>query len=461
MKYKLFLFVLISAFAGRAQNPHISGTVSVSIKNGTIAADLMVSNLPRLGNAYALLLNSGMNIRYIRDSADRHNFQMDRYYDDNVSGEAFAYYLPGPKGQGRFLPKAFRISYVGAFPVISDTLKSSNTGDWKGNIAFNGDYLRASEQTAWYPVLYDTVNDIKYDKVTYDLKITCDDGNSIYVNGSDPVHGSSASLSSKTPVELLLFVGNYEFNKKGRSWFVNSKLNEAQQDVLSSWTGRITSFYEKKLKAPYGYAVTYVGATPLSKKQAWLFVTYPSIVIIGREPYDFKGYFDVKTAAVKDSSDISFIAHELGHYYFGTYFVPNAELNWMFLEGITEYISLKAVRDLLGERFYSKAMAKYVKQVEKNDFIPLNLIKNPGDIGNNYRYNYVPLLLSALEKQIGEESMWKWLNTVFNSKNVKSNYDFFRSSLLQSGVPQKQIDAFESTYITSPDAKKNVIARLN
>jgi len=29
-----------------------------------------------------------------------------------------------------------------------------NTGDWKGNIAFNGMSLRAAESAAWYPILY-------------------------------------------------------------------------------------------------------------------------------------------------------------------------------------------------------------------------------------------------------------------------------------------------------------------
>jgi hypothetical protein len=67
------------------------------------------------------------------------------------------------------------------------------------------------------------------------------------------------------------------------------------------------------------------------------------------------------------------------------------------------------------------------------------------------------LLLTALEKEIGIEKVWTWLNVVLTSKNAKSNYDFFKSTLLKSGLTQKEITDFENKYITASDAKQQTI----
>ena len=95
------------------------------------------------------------------------------------------------------------------------------------------------------------------------------------------------------------------------------------------------------------------------------------------------------------------------------------------------------------------------------EITPLNEIKNGEDIDNNYKYNYIPLLISALENQIGQKNVWKWLNYVLESKNVKTNYHFFKKSLLESGVTEKEFNDFENYYIKADNAKKNVIESFN
>lgn len=441
-----------------AQYPHITGTVRLSITKGIIECDLKVSNIPEIGG-YSILLNAGLNVNYFRDSSDSNNYYYERYYNDKISYEAFQYYFPNNDNTQRFLPKNFRINYIGAFPVINDTLRMSNGEDWKGNIAFNNKYLRATEQSAWYPILYDTLNDVVHDKVTYDLKIICEDEENIYINGSLPIKDSVAILNSNIPSELLIFVGNYKFIKKDETWFVNTFLDDKEQNVLCNWSNKIINFYENKLKIPYGYSVIFMGAEPVSKSQNWMFVTYPTIVVIGRYPYNIKGYFNQKTHEIKDSSIIEFYAHEFGHYYFGTYFNPNAELKWMFLEGISEYISLQATHEILGKKYYNESIQNYIEQIRDSDILPLNLVKE-SDIDETYRYNYIPLLLTTLENEIGEKKVWNWLNFVLNSKNVKTNYDFFKSSLLKSGVTQDEFNRFEETYIISPNSKSNVLNKV-
>ncbi len=60
-------------------------------------------------------------------------------------------------------------------------------------------------------------------------------------------------------------------------------------------------------------------------------------------------------------------------------------------------------------------------------------------------------------KEIGSEKTWKWLNVVLTSKNAKSNYDFFKATLLKSGLTEKEFTDFENKYIIASDAKQKTI----
>ncbi|MBK7633284.1 MAG: hypothetical protein IPJ13_02605 [Saprospiraceae bacterium] len=148
-----------------------------------------------------------------------------------------------------------------------------------------------------------------------------------------------------------------------------------------------------------------------------MFVTYPTIAIIGQESYNVKSYFTPNTNSLKDNSNIEYFAHELGHYYFGTVIVPNSELRWFFLEGLTEYLALQTVKDVLGEESYRAKIDTYLK--ETKDYIPKSLatIKN-SEIDETYRYYYVPLLVTALEIEVGKEKVWNWLRTVLKSEKL-------------------------------------------
>ncbi|HEX9980605.1 MAG TPA: hypothetical protein VGB50_08560 [Flavobacterium sp.] len=451
----LIVFLIVNVQMLLAQIPHLTGEVKISILNGTIESDVQYSNVPQLKN-YSIWLNSGLNVRYFRDAEDKSNYAYNKYYDDDKSSEAFQYYFPDNENKGKFLPPKFRINFVGKFPVISDTLKASDRGDWKGNIAFNGTSIRATEQSAWYPVLYDIDHDIPIDKITYDLTIHCTDCQSIYLNGSAPVKASSANFKSDEPISLMLFAGLFDFTKTQNTYFINTGLTSGQEKVLGNWAGKIVDFYEGKLKIPYGSAITFLSSAPISKNNAWMFVTYPTVAVIGHGNYNLKGFFKTNTNTLEDDTKIEFFAHELGHYYFGSVLVPNSELRWIFLEGLTEYAALQTVKEVLGEDNYRKKIERYLK--DTNDYLPKSLatIKS-AEVDPTYRYIYFPLLLTALEKEIGKDKVWAWLRTVLNSdKQVKTDYDFFKNSLIKSGVKENEFKNFEEKYIVSENAKENV-----
>ena len=162
-----------------------------------------------------------------------------------------------------------------------------------------------------------------------------------------------------------------------------------------------------------------------------------------------------------DSSWLGFISHELGHYYFGTLFNPNSALRWMFLEGMTEYLAWQYIRLKLGEEEYKIKINLAILQPDLfKNLIPIFRIQNNSDINEDYRYLYIPLLLTALEKQIGIQKIWNWLSFILNDKTATSDYTYFKNSLLSPGVAESEFLDFENKYINSGNAVDNVLAAV-
>src|SRR6476661_2205070 len=417
--YLLFLLFLLGGRWAGAQVPHLTGTVDLSVTAGTLRADLYLSGLPRLNN-YRVWLNTGLNVEYFRDSAQRRNLEFERRYAPDTTDEAWQYVFSAPNAQHQAvtqsLPESFRIRYTGAFPVYRDTARAYDRNDWKGNIACNGRTLRATEQSAWYPVIYDRAQDRQLANYTYDLTIRCVDCQTIYVNGSAPVAGPTARVSSRTAAPLLLFAGQYAAQRFGNTYFLNSQLTPAQAEVFGQWLGRTRRFYEQKLGLPYGSNVVFLNSTPISKSNGWMFVTYLK---------------------------------------------SNATLEWALLEGTTEYLALKATQAVLGPKAYRKQLAYYRRQIDKHGpFVPLPAVQASKEIDNAYRYAYFPTLLLALEKQVGEKRVYRWLSTVLRSHPAATDYAFFRQSLLDSGLKPRELAEFEARYITATDARASLLALL-
>ncbi|CCH01849.1 hypothetical protein FAES_3842 [Fibrella aestuarina BUZ 2] len=461
MRLRLHLLLLgcLSGLLAYAQTPHLTGDVYISLKDGLIRADVMVSRLPATTH-YTLRLNSGFNVQAFRDSADVTAYTAEKTYDGDNAYESFQYWFPSQDRKSRFLPRQLRVRYVGAFPVHRDSLKRNLRGDWKGNIAFNGKTVRAAEQATWYPVLYDTLQDRLYQNVTFDLTIHCPEAKAIYVNGCPPQYGQTARFRSDIPLPLLLFAGDFDFKKEQSTYLVNTSLSNTQAAVLDSWLTRIKTYYAQQLQKPYGTDITLLASTPTSRRNDWLFVTYPTIASVSPTGF-LNTMVDEQKRALTDSANLSFIAHELGHYYFGSVLAPNATLRWAFLEGMTEYLSLQAIRELVGTAAYERQLKQYVGASKGlSPFVALKDVRRPDEVTETYRYQYVPLLLTAMERQLGRDQLWKWLRTILNSQNALTDYAFFRNTLLESGVAAKDVDALEQTYLTTGQALPNLLAQF-
>jgi hypothetical protein len=433
----------------------LKGRVTISIEKGTIECDLTLSNIPRIED-YLIRINAGMNIRNFRNVAGKNLLYWEREMNDTLStGESLGYYFPAG-GDSKFLPKETEFRYIGMFPVLRDTIDNYSVQDWKGNIAFNGYSLRADgRQSCWYPVLFDRQRDQVYEKVKYDLEIHCSDCNMMYVNGSKPMPGPVAKFKSDIPRELTLYVGKYEVADLDGTFFLNPDMNAGQLKQFGTIINSYKHYYEEKIGIKYKDNITFIQTTPVSKDNAWLFVSYPSIVNIGHGNYGMKSFFD------KKSGDWfkPYMAHELGHYYFGSYKRFNAELGDMLSEGFSEFLAMKVAKNLISDSVYSAKIKNKNSNLQGFKSVPFGKVKTKSDYINRelYVYNYAAVIFTAIEKEIGEERMWAWVRNLLSTPTGFTNYAFIKETLSAALKDPQLFDRLERTYFTSDSSLQNAI----
>lgn len=440
--------------------PTISGKVKISIVEGTFECDFTMSNIPPIQD-YLIRLNAGMNLLHIK-SLKPHEFIIieDKSRTDSTSsGESSAYFFPDNTGKGKFLPNELQFKYVGKFPVVTDTIVNYSRADWRGNIAFNGYSVRAEGvQGAWYPYLYDAKNDVTYEQMNYNIEIECVDCSTLYLNGNDPIHAQKATFISKKPYELSLFCGNYEYINDGNLLLLNPTFAQDDIDDFSKLVGQYKKYYEEKLKIKFSDPPIFVNTTPTSPRFGWLFVSYPTIMGIGYGNLGLGALFDKKQNWYEQ-----LIAHELGHYYFGTYKVFNSELGGMMSEGFAEYLSLKLFEELKGKKSYNELLDEKFEILKTFKTIPISKINTIRDIEDRERfvYNYAPLMFIAIEQEIGPKKMWEWLFNILNTKTNLTNYDFLLSTLQNTLNDEKMVLEIINKYFSSEQSMENILFQIN
>jgi len=448
MKKILTLLVLGAAFSGlRAQTPHLSGKVEVIMATGQITCDFVLSNIPDMGKDYQILLNKGFNIKAIKDSSNN-TLSYNGFYNGKMRGEGLTY-VPQKGNDVLINPKQLRIAYTGAFPIYTDTL---NFIDFKGLIAFNGKTVRATDQSKWYPIIYDVKNDRQIEQMTYSIEVTSQDAKKIFINGDLPKSGPAAKFTSDIAIAPMLFAGDYGVQKTNGALFLNTEMNDKQLAVFEQNIAEMKAYYFKALKIPYDTKNVFIEHAPVekfNKGRSWGFVSFPVIAFAGIKLGDM---IYEEHSKLKDTTDYPFIAHEIGHYYFGNVLQPNSTLFWFFLESTAEYLSIKASEKKFGNEFATKYFQTRKKQLKNFKAVPLKDIKDMNSISGTYRYSYGPFLLRGLEQMIGEKRMFKFLNTCLTAKNELTDYDFFKRNAMKSGITQKEWDAYEKDFILSENA---------
>ncbi|EKE87646.1 hypothetical protein [Idiomarina xiamenensis] len=446
MKYTLAIIAALLSSLALAKTPTLKGSMTLSVKQGTIDADFQLSDIPPIEN-YLILINSGMNIEYLRNEQESVNYDYKKAYNATYSNESFGYYLPDETGDAKFLPETLSFKYTGKYPVIADMSKASDHGDWKGNIAFNGKTVRADGlQAAWYPVLYDVDNDVYYDKISYDISINCSDCQSIYVNGSQPIADQSGQFSSNMPTSLMLFAGDYDITEARGSLFLNTNLSAEQVTEFASMSAAFVEFYENQLNIPYGEKPVLIRTTPVAKKKNWLFVSYPAVVYITHAQSGFADFID----AEKSNFFQPFYAHELAHYYFANYRMFNSALGDMIMESFSEYLAMKITKALVSEERYAAMVEEKLNALRDVDLPAISHITSPADYGNRnrYVYTYSPIIWLMVEQEIGEDNMYAWMTELLTADTDSTDYEFLISTLGRVLDNDEQLNTIKTQYLS-------------
>lgn len=448
----LFLFFFSTSLLAFEHEPKLTGNISISIKNGTIDANLQLENIPPI-NDYLIFLNSGFNIQYFRDHSDSVNYTSKKEYNANFASESFGYYFLDKNSNNKILPPSIKFKYTGKFPVIDSMDKASDYSDWKGNIAFNGKTVRADGlQTAWYPVIYDIKEEKRYESVTYDIQIICQDCRSIYVNGNKPSTATIANFKRDKAIEVALFAGDYDVIEHNDSYFLNLSLSAEQLAEFSTLTSGFKEYYQDMLSIPYGESLAFIQTTPTSKKDAWLYISYPTITGVEQGKGVFNNLFDNENSNLYKS----FFAHEIAHYYFSTYRSFNSELGDLFNESFSEFFALKATKKIIDEEAYSKKVNKKLAELIGKKHTTIKGIKNSTDYGdrNEYVYTYAPIIWLAVEQEIGEKAMLKWLNKMLTTKAELTNYEFMLQTLASVLQDERKLNLLINDYFSNNNAIK-------
>jgi hypothetical protein len=429
---------------------HLDGRVETDPATGLLRGDICLSKLPQQ-QAYSFLLNRGLNIREVRDHASGKPLKYTGYYNATNVGDTTRYTIEGSIGASGFC-----VSYVGAYPVYRVDAGERSEVDWKGQIAFDGRTLRAAEQTGFYPVAINAATGAPLDTVSYKLDVTCSGCKAIFVNGSAPKAGPKATFSSDKPRQLMLYAGDFPYTSAGGVHFVGANISPTDADAIRFGIKAVADAHAAYLGVPYSDEPVYLTFAAVSRSRklgetTWQFVTWPMIAMDGRVPFS---QLLRETEGRRVFVPNRFIAHEMAHYYFGTSYAPRGPLQWFLLESTTEFLALKAHRAFAGENAYAGVVRTYFKEaVAAGAITPLDNVREPETIGQNYRYNLGPLLFVALEQYVGESVVRKTLAGLINDPPVREvGYVDFRERLLSAGATAAALTKFEAECLHSPVA---------
>lgn len=372
-----------------------------------------MSHAPTKRYTEAFALNAGLNVARVTDG-DGHPIDFDGWYDPGVDGEARVYTVKAS-------PLTICVNYVGPIPTYP---QHDAPLDFKGVIAFNGDSVRATEQSAWLPLPYSSSSKSNLDETAYDLKITCKECSFIYVNGNPPVDGVSGQFDSERPRPALLFAGTGPVTRDASVTIVNESLSAREGAALFGAFQRIEKFYgnymgERIRDRPALIRIIAVNQAERDRTGSeWGFATWPTIA--------FSGSIRPIAAALIGGGEIAgrrigYLAHEVGHYYFGTLTDPGGPYHWFLVESTAEFLSLKARGEISGPAAEQRRLDKLANDLidEKEPFRALDQITDSEQINDAYRYSYSPLLLMSLERQVGSRRMATFMRGLLTTPDIR------------------------------------------
>jgi hypothetical protein len=430
----------ISQAAPLAQaTPLTTGSVRLDIASGRVEGDVCMSSLPAASMG-AFVLNAGLNVARVTDG-DGKPVGFDGWYAPDVNGEARVYTLAEPAAK-------LCMQYVGAFPLYP---KHDALGDFKGMMAFNGDSARFTEQSAWLPQAFDAKTRVRSSESRYDLQVDCNGCRFLYLNGSPAIEGAQGRFRSDKARPILLFGGSGPITRTAQVTILNETLPTAKVDALSRTVQQVADVHARYLGVPLADRPTFLRMVTLNQIERdrqgseWGFATWPTIAMSG----SIGNVADsLMAGGEKAERRVQYIAHEMGHYYFGTLNRPQGPYFWVLLESSAEFLSIKALRGISGDASADRYIARLQSAVDKTD-TPLqafDTIDGSSDLGERYRYAYAPLLLLSLEKQVGEAKMQAFMRVLLAAPSP-TNWKELQANALKAGIDAKTWQHWQASCV--------------
>ncbi len=445
--------VLACAQPGAAQTPHLDGKLSLDPPAGLMHGSSCLSGFsPRARVRF--LLSAPLNIKVVTGDSGR-VIPYTEVADARIAGEAREYVVTAPQGTQPL--SAFCVAYRGAVPVFD-----SNTAllDWKGRLVATHGTLRASEQTRWYPTVFDSATGQTSEMVTYRLHVSCATCRTIYLNGSPPVSDTSGDFVSETPRALILFAGDVGVRATPAMTYIGGRANDETASTFNAAFDRIAQYYASFLGIPYGDHPVLLSFYSVSRayppgQVSWQFVTWPTITFSGG--VDFDQLLDRSGGAPRLPDWLwKSLSHEMGHYYFGTVHVPHGPLHWPVLESTAEYLSLRSAEHFRGALSMYASVATDLATLESKPYPPLSQTTALTQ-DNGYRYQVVPLYLLELDKLVGEQRMGRLLQALAQAPDSEvADYAQFARVAHAAAIPDSALTRAMTTAVVERDMMASI-----
>ncbi|HGM5035757.1 TPA: hypothetical protein ACKPZU_001521 [Stenotrophomonas maltophilia] len=431
-----------AAFAAQPQPPSTpltTGSVRLDITSGRVEGDVCVSNRPA-GSLNTFVLNAGLNVARVTDG-DGARLDFQGWYAPGVDGEARVYTVAKPSA-------TLCVQYVGAFPVY---VRHDAPTDFKGLMAFNGDSARFTEQSAWLPQEFDPKARVRSSESRYDLQVDCNGCRFLYLNGSPAIEGAQGRFRSDKARPILLFGGSGPITRTAQVTILNETLPAAKVQALSSTVQKVADVHSRYMGVPLADRPTFLRMVTLNQIERdregseWGFATWPTIAMSG----SIGNVADSLLAGgEKAERRVQYIAHEMGHYYFGTLNRPQGPYFWVLLESSAEFLSIKALREISGDAAADRHIARLQSAIDKMEkpLPAFDAIDGNSDLGELYRYGYGPLLLLSLEKQVGEAKMQAFMRGLLAAPSPK-NWAELQGIALKAGIDARDWEHWRASCV--------------
>ncbi|HEL3808937.1 TPA: hypothetical protein UMT89_004274 [Stenotrophomonas maltophilia] len=419
--------------------PLTTGSARLDMASGRVEGDVCVSNRPA-GSLNTFVLNAGLNVARVTDG-DGAPLDFEGWYAPGVDGEARVYTVAKPSA-------TLCVQYVGAFPVYA---RHDAPTDFKGLMAFNGDSARFAEQSAWLPQAFDPKARVRSSESRYDLQVECAGCRFLYLNGSPAIEGAQGRFRSDNARPILLFGGSGPITRTAQVTILNETLPTDKVDALSSTVQKVADMYSRYMGVPLIDRPTFLRMVTLNQIERdregseWGFATWPTIAMSG----SIGNVADSLLAGgEKAERRVQYIAHEMGHYYFGTLNRPQGPYFWVLLESSAEFLSIKALRGISGDDAADRYIARLQSAIDKQEkpLPAFDAIDGSSDLGEMYRYVYAPLMLLSLEKQVGEAKMQAFMRGLLAAPSP-GNWAELQAIALKAGIDTKAWESWRASCV--------------